>query len=284
MSKSRKGFTLIELLVVIAIIAVLMAILMPALRRAREQGQRAVCLSTLKQLTLSWIMYADDNDDRLVNGEAGVDWNTRGALHAKERYWVGQCWDQYGTQGGRRRTPQQQTLAIQDGAFWKSNYVNELEAFACPTGIRDELLTYNLMDGVNGMPRSGTNNGGSPAIGPNGKKLWVKNRGDIFDPTSRIAFIDEGWATPDSFAVHWNSTWTWWDQPVVRHGDGTNVSFADGRADYRKWKGMTTIKWGKDHQGWMAGGCAPQTEEDWDDLRFIHVGCWGQMHPSFPGR
>ena len=57
--RKRKAFTLIELLVVIAIIALLMAILMPTLRRAREQGQRAVCLSNLKQLTLAWIMYAD---------------------------------------------------------------------------------------------------------------------------------------------------------------------------------------------------------------------------------
>jgi len=54
-----KGFTLIELLVVIAIIAVLMAILMPALYRAREQGKRAVYLNNLKQLSLAWIMYAD---------------------------------------------------------------------------------------------------------------------------------------------------------------------------------------------------------------------------------
>ena len=76
MDKSRKGFTLIELLVVIAIIALLMAILMPALQRAKEQGQRAVCMGTLKQLTLCWIMYADDNDDRLVNGEAGFHPNT----------------------------------------------------------------------------------------------------------------------------------------------------------------------------------------------------------------
>jgi prepilin-type N-terminal cleavage/methylation domain-containing protein len=56
--KPVKGFTLIELLVVIAIIAVLMAILMPALHRAREQGKRAACLSNLKQMTLAWIMYA----------------------------------------------------------------------------------------------------------------------------------------------------------------------------------------------------------------------------------
>ncbi len=53
-----KGFTLIELLVVIAIIAILMAILMPALNRVREQGKRAACLSNVKQLTLAWLMYA----------------------------------------------------------------------------------------------------------------------------------------------------------------------------------------------------------------------------------
>jgi prepilin-type N-terminal cleavage/methylation domain-containing protein len=56
---SRRGFTLIELLVVIAIIAVLMAILLPALNRVKEQGKRAVCLSNLRQLTMAWIMYAD---------------------------------------------------------------------------------------------------------------------------------------------------------------------------------------------------------------------------------
>jgi len=58
--KRYNGFTLIELLVVIAVIAVLMAILMPALNRAREQGKRACCLSNLKQLQLAWTMYYDE--------------------------------------------------------------------------------------------------------------------------------------------------------------------------------------------------------------------------------
>ena len=65
--RKRNGFTLIELLVVIAIIAILMAILMPALNRVKEQGQRAACLSNVKQLTLAWIMYAYENDDKIVN-------------------------------------------------------------------------------------------------------------------------------------------------------------------------------------------------------------------------
>ena len=279
--KIEKGFTLIELLVVISVIAVLMAILMPALKRAKEQGQRAVCMSTLKQLTLCWIMYADDNDDKIVNGEAGFS-NTS-PNHRREEAWVGKCWDQYNVRGGNRLTRQQQTVAIRSGAFWGGGYVTDLGAFACPTGIRDEMLTYNIMDGVNGRPRSGTHSGGVPSS-HNGRKLWVKKRSDIHQPAERLVFIDEGWSTPDSFAVHWNSNWSWWDIARCRHGDGTNVSFADGHVEYRKWMGTATVKWGRDHSDWHQGGLSPQTEDEWDDLRFIHHGCWGQTHPNFPGR
>jgi len=62
------GFTLIELLVVIAIIALLLAIFLPVARTARECGQRAACLSNLRQLTLAWAAYADQHDGKLVDG------------------------------------------------------------------------------------------------------------------------------------------------------------------------------------------------------------------------
>lgn len=282
--KTQKAFTLIELLVVIAIIAVLMAILMPALSRAREQGKRVVCLNNLKQLTLAWMMYADANNDKIVNGAplgaAGVATVPTAGDHRDEKPWVGRAWhDNYAS--GEMLTEAQQKNAIEEGALWP--YCKNLKLYNCPTGVKGQFLTYAIMDGMNGMAQYR-----DPAVRSD-PSIWVKLKTNIHKPSpaNRIVFIDEGWVTPDSYAVEYAKE-AWWDDPPSRHGDGTNVSFADGRSDYYKWKGIWTILWARSVANLhVANGVVPGTAidskpvaagpEDIEDLLFIRKGCWGKL-------
>ena len=289
MGKTARGFTLIELLVVIAVIAILMAILMPALQRAREQGQRAACLNNLKQLTLAWIMYCDENDDRIVNGAGGMTFTSG---NRTETPWVGRCWhDNYG--GGEQLPEETQKARLTDkdaSSMWP--YVSELKIFACPTGTRGELVTYAAMDGVNGLNasngRTGVSTGGNhvDAVGTRAGKtvLWLKKRSEINQPgpSFRMVYIDEGWVTPDSFAVHYTQA-VWWDDAPVRHGDGTTLSMADGHAEYWKWKGTDTVKEGRNRVRGHTNNWTPTTAAGFEDLYDVQKACWGAVgyNPSF---
>jgi prepilin-type N-terminal cleavage/methylation domain-containing protein/prepilin-type processing-associated H-X9-DG protein len=231
--RTKEGFTLIELLVVIAIIAILMAILMPALNRVKEQGKRATCLSNLRQLTLAWIMYADENDDNLVNGDTGEY-----SIHANETPWVLRDWEAGMSERDKRK-------AIMDGSLWP--YTREMRLYKCPTvnkivrsGAQEEILrTYSVSDSMN--CRGWTHRGDMPGT------VMIKKRMDIPNPAYRIVFVDDGGTTPSAlggWTVH-VTTEAWWDPPPVRHGDGTTFSFADGHSDYHKWKDPRTIEFGK---------------------------------------
>lgn len=83
METRKKGFTLIELLVVIAIIALLLAILMPALGEVKKRAQAVICRSNLKQWGLIFALYAQDNEQSLPQSAAG------GRVNATEAYWPG---------------------------------------------------------------------------------------------------------------------------------------------------------------------------------------------------
>ena len=263
----QKAFTLIELLVVIAIIAILMAVLMPALHRAREQGRRAVCLGNLKQLSLAWIMYADENDDRLVNGAAGYSFqDTNWGAHGKERAWMGRVWHaNYGQ--GEQLPEEEQRVGIEEGALWP--YVKQIKLYRCPTGRRGELVTYGIMFSMNAVEHD-------EVKGERG--THIKKRSEIHSPAPslRVVFIDEGWMTPDAYAVNY-STEAWWDDPPVRHGDGTNVSFADGHAEHWKWKGTDTIKRARLVEFNHQGNWTPESEQGFQDLYRMQKGCWGRL-------
>ena len=112
----KKGFTLIELLVVIAIVALLISIITPALRRAKELSTWLVCGSNARQLTAAWILYADENDNNLVG--ASVDY-----AYA----WVG-------------ATPE-------DGTLWP--YIESWDCYKCPAGIEGFDITYSISDSMN---------------------------------------------------------------------------------------------------------------------------------------
>jgi len=253
----KKGFTIVELLVVIAIIALLMSLLMPALERAREQAQRVICLNNLRELTLGWILYSDDNENRIVNGAGGI-------YRTGEIPWVGRCWaSNYGS--GGQLTPEEQKEEIQNGALWP--YIKSMGVYKCPTGLAGELLTFAAMDGVNGhnKGRSGTTLG----------VHCVENINEIRRFASRIVFIDEGWVTPDSFAVHFSHGNSWWDDPPCRHGAGVSLSFADGHSEWQKWKSSVTIKIGRERTIGHSNNAPPGP--DLTDLQFIQKGCWGEL-------
>jgi prepilin-type N-terminal cleavage/methylation domain-containing protein/prepilin-type processing-associated H-X9-DG protein len=240
--KRYNGFTLIELLVVIAIIAILMAILMPALPRAKEHGQRAACLSNVKQLTMAWTLYAYENDDKIVN--ASTFFSRPG-----EPAWIGARWQVEGT-------PDELREHLKDGILYK--YCEEVDIYRCPTGIRGEVLTYAIVDAMNGATSI-----------PGTSELMIKRLSQIRRPGDRFVFIDEGRISPDSWTVYYDQE-SWWDRPTVRHGDGTNFSFADGHSDYWKWKDPRTVELAK-----MESSDSIQPGNP--DLHAVQKAAWGQL-------
>jgi prepilin-type N-terminal cleavage/methylation domain-containing protein len=259
--RSGPGFTLVELLVVIAIIALLMAVLMPALSRAREQGKRVVCLYYQRQMTSAWLMYADDFSDKIVCGDANEYWiqgaYLPGGVHYNEIPW---CYDDWATTDINKRKE-----LMQRGALYK--YVKNVKAYKCPRAEAIETRSFSIVDSMNGYVPGGMDTGA----------ILIKNRQQIKKAYERIVFADDGGAEGQTMGA-WSifvNTASWWDPPAARRGDGITYSFADAHAEYKKWKNPSTLDFAKR----KVGGAVAVPR---DDLRWAQKGVWGANASANP--
>ena len=240
----------------------LLGLLMPALSRARAQAMRAACLSNMRQLSVAWFMYADENMDKIVNGAAGSDRSGDGP--GAEKAWTGKDWaDGYKT--GERLSQEEQESAIRNGLLWP--FCKAVGMYRCPGGLAGQSRTYAIVDSMNAMLREGTE----------GRGLYIKKRSEISSPSGRIVFIDQGWAAPESFPVHYDKA-QWWCEPPLTHRDATCTSFADGHVESWRWKAPETLKIGhRPEAASRAEHIAPETPEGRDDLQRFQTAVWGRL-------
>ena len=213
--QKKRGFTLIELLVVIAIIALLLAILMPSLRRAKEAGKRAQCLYNVKSLTTGWTLYVQENDGRFPNANTSDD----GWI----RVVTGYPYDP------ENAPVELQLEALEKGLLFP--YLGTTDIFRCPVAKKGEMRTYSMTHALNGV--AGLSVGGGKILT---RMDEIKNAGN------RIVFLDDFIRDWDACWMIYNDRPEWWNTTPIRHGSGGNVfAFADTHSEFWTWRDQRTI-------------------------------------------